>query len=256
MNRSTIGVTMFLIVLVIGGAFAEEAAQSPALGGYCPVAYIAMNKAIKGDPNISLDYAGEHYVFANADAKKMFEAAPSKYSVAYDGYCATAMAMGKKLESDPTVFAVEEGVTYLFSTAEAKKMFDGKPEGTIKKADSQWAALNPARGGYCPVAYVAMNKAIKGDPKISLDYAGEHYVFANADAKKMFEAAPSKYSVAYDGYCATAMAMGKKLESDPAIFTVEGGVTYLFSTAEAKKMFDGNPEGTVKKADAQWAKLD
>ncbi len=80
-------------------------------------------------------------------------------------------------------------------------------------------------------------------------------MFANADAKKMFEADPSKYSVAYDSYCATAMSMGKKLESDPTLFTVEKGVTYLFSSADAKKMFDANPGGVIKKADAQWAKL-
>ena len=58
MNRSIMGLTMFLIALAVGVAFAEKAAQAPVLGGYCPVAYIAMNKAVKGDPNLSLDYAG------------------------------------------------------------------------------------------------------------------------------------------------------------------------------------------------------
>ena len=115
--------------------------------------------------------------------------------------------------------------------------------------------MNPALGGYCPIAYIAMNKAVEGDPKISLDYAGQHYVFTNADAKKMFEADPPKYDVAYDGYCATAMSMGKKLESDPTLFTVDEGETYLFSSAEAKKMFDADPAGVVQKADAQWATL-
>ena len=255
MKRSIMSLSMLLMALTIGVAFAEKGAETPALGGYCPVAYVAMNKAVEGDPKISLDYAGEHYVFANADAKKMFEADPSKYDVAYDGYCATAVSMGKKLESDPTLFTSEDGVTYLFSSADAKKMFSANPAGVVKKADAQWAVLNPALGGYCPVAYVAMDKAVEGDPNISLDYQGEHYVFGNADAKKMFEADPSKYHVAYDGYCATAVSMGKILESDPTLFTVEDGVTYLFSSAKAKEMFDANPDGVVKKADAQWAKL-
>ena len=247
--------SVLVMVLAVGAAYAGDLSETPALGGYCPVAYVAMDMAVEGDPEISLDYDGEHYLFGNADAKKMFEADPSKYHVAYDGYCATAMSMGKKMESDPTLFTTEDGVTYLFSSADAKKMFGADPAGVADKADAQWAELNPAFGGYCPVAYVAMDMAVEGDPEISLDYGGEHYLFGNADAKKMFEADPSKYDVAYDGYCATAMSMGKMLESDPTIFMVEDGVTYLFSSADAKKMFDANPDGVVKKADAQWAKL-
>ena len=50
--------------------------------------------------------------------------------------------MGEKLESDPALFTNEDGVTYLFSSTDAKKMFDAKPDGIVKKADAQWVALN------------------------------------------------------------------------------------------------------------------
>ena len=255
MRRIALTISALLIVSVVGVSLAGEYADHAALDGYCPVAYVAMNKAVKGDPHISLDYAGHHYVFANAEAKKMFQSDPAKYRVAYDGYCATAVSMGKKLESDATIFAVEDGVTYLFSSADAKKMFDEKPAMIVANADEQWASINPALGGHCPVAYVAMNKAIEGNPDISLEYKGALYLFANADAKKMFEAEPAKYHVAYDGYCATAVSMGKRFESDPALFTVEDGVTYLFSSAEAKTMFDASPSKVIKKADHQWESL-
>ncbi|MCI0451554.1 MAG: hypothetical protein L0Z51_04070 [Candidatus Latescibacteria bacterium] len=253
MRRIVLMLTTALFAFAATGAFADS--KEPAIGGYCPVAYVAMGKAVKGDPKVSVDHEGKHYLFVSADAKKMFEADPSKYEVAYDGYCATAMAMGRKLESDPTLFSQSNETTYLFSSADAKKMFDGDPSATIEKADLQWAALNPALGGYCPVAYVAMGTAVKGDPKVSVDHEGKHYLFVNADAKKMFEADPSKYEVAYDGYCATAMAMGKKLESDPTLFAVANGTSYLFSSADAKKAFEGDAAGTIKKADQQWAKL-
>ena len=254
--RKTI-LTLLTVLFAFAGspALADKTPDAPAIGGYCPVAYVAMSKAVKGDPKVSLDHDGMHYLFVNAEAKKMFEADPAKYDVAYHGLCATAMAMGKQLESDPAVFSVSNGTTYLFSTADAKAMFDKDPAGTVKKADQQWAALHPALGGYCPVAYGAMNKAVKGDPKVSLDHDGMHYLFVNAEAKKMFEANPAKYEVAYQGYCATAMAMGKKVASDPTLFTVADGKTYLFSSVEAKKMFDGNPAATVQKANEQWAKL-
>lgn len=109
--------------------------------------------------------------------------------------------------------------------------------------------------GYCPVAYIAMGKAVKGDSKIHSDFEGHRWYFSSADAKKMFDANPAKYRVAYDGYCATALSMGKKLRSKPTLFTVHEGVTYLFSNADAKKMFDMNPAGVIEKADAEWAKL-
>lgn len=113
----------------------------------------------------------------------------------------------------------------------------------------------PALGGYCPVAYVAANKAVKGDPKFAVTRAGRTYLFVNADAKKMYVAAPAKYTVGYDSWCATAMAMGQKVKSDPTLFTLHGGVTYLFSNAEAKTAFDADPAMFVKKADAEWSKL-
>ncbi len=115
-----------------------QAAHEPALGGYCPVAYIAMKTATKGDPSQKSTYKGQTYLFANADAKKMFEAAPEKYLPAYNGYCATAVAQGMKLASDPKIFAVHNGRTYLFSNPQAKAMFEKDPAGTIAKADANW----------------------------------------------------------------------------------------------------------------------
>ncbi len=116
-------------------------------------------------------------------------------------------------------------------------------------------ASEPALGGYCPVAYVEVNKAVKGDPKYSVTRAGHTYLFVNADAKKLYVADPAKFTVGYDSWCATAVAMGQKVKSDPTLFTVHGGVTYLFSNADAKKLFDSDPAMYVKKADAEWPRL-
>ena len=125
----------------------------------------------------------------------------------------------------------------------------------IASAAKEGHSAHTAIQGYCPVAYAAMGKAVKGDPKVSSVVDGHRYLFSNADAKKMFDADPSKYQVAYEGWCATAMSMGKKVKSDPKLFTVQGGKTYLFSTADAKKAFDAMPDGVIQKADAQWATL-
>ena len=87
-------------------------------------------------------HKGKTYHFANAEAKQMFDAAPEKFLPKYDGLCATALAQGMKVESDPTLFTVHEGQTYLFSNAEAKAMFDKDKAGIIAKADKSWATLS------------------------------------------------------------------------------------------------------------------
>ncbi len=122
---------------------------------------------------------------------------------------------------------------------------------TVKKMMEPAAAL----GGHCPVAYVAVNKAIKGDPRFAVKRDGHRYLFVSADAKKLFEKNPERYTVAYDSWCATAVAFGKKVPSDPTQFTLARGVTYLFSNAEAKSTFDADVAGFIQKADANYPKL-
>lgn len=114
-----------------------------------------------------------------------------------------------------------------------------------------------ALGGYCPVAYVAANKALYGDAKFASVVNGHTYHFIDADAKKLFDADPMKFvtPIQYDAWCATALAQGIKVASDPSQFTLAGGKVYLFSNAEAKKAFDKDQAGMIKNADANWKKL-
>jgi len=104
--------------------------------------------------------------------------------------------------------------------------------------------------GYCPVAYAVMHKALEGKKEFSSVYKGKTYYLAMEKAKKMFDKNPGKYLPKYDGYCTTALAMGKKVESDPKVFSIYKGKTYLFSNKMAKETFDKDPEMIIKKADA------
>ena len=133
-----------VFVLLLGMAAAplvlagEQATGDVALGGYCPVGYVAAGKAVKGDPKFVSEYEGETYYLANAMAKEMFDKAPASYVAAYDGWCATAVANGMMVESDPTVFVVRDGTTYLFSNEKAKAMFAEDAEGVVAMADKNW----------------------------------------------------------------------------------------------------------------------
>jgi len=126
-HLASIGIAAaFLLTAVMASHAQSEAPKSsggPALDGYCPVAYVEMKQAVKGDPKHKSEHAGHTFHFANAQAKQMFDQAPAKYLPAYDGLCATGVSMGMKLESDPKLFTLHNGRTYLFSDANAKAMF-------------------------------------------------------------------------------------------------------------------------------------
>jgi YHS domain-containing protein len=127
--------------------------------------------------------------------------------------------------------------------------------GTLASVHAQ-ASKDVAIGGYCPVAYSAAGMASKGDPKFTSVVEGRTYQLTNAMVKEMFDKEPAKFAPAFKGYCATGVAKGMKLEVDPTQYVIEGGKTYVFSSAEAKKMFEMDKAGTIKAANTNWAKVD
>jgi YHS domain-containing protein len=114
------------------------------LGGYCPVAYVGAQKALFGNPDFNSEYEGATYYFINKGAKETFDKEPAKFAngVKYDSWCATGISLGKKLATDPKQFSVVEGKVYLFSSAEAKAMFDKDQVVMLKKAEANWAKLS------------------------------------------------------------------------------------------------------------------
>jgi len=126
---------------------------------------------------------------------------------------------------------------------------------SITSIGAAQASKEPAIGGYCPVAYIMAGKAVKGDPKFTSKVDGQTYQLSNAMAKEMFDKDTAKFTPSYQGYCATAVAQGMKLASNPELFVVEGGKTYLFSSAQAKQMFEMDKAGTIAKANTNWPKV-
>jgi len=117
-----------------------------ALDGYCPVAYVAANKAIKGKPEYLSTHNGIDYLFINADAKAMFDKEPTKFLPAYGGWCALGMALGDKFPVDPTNFKVIDGKAYLFlknKNVDALRLWNNGPEKKqVAKAAAHWAKVN------------------------------------------------------------------------------------------------------------------
>lgn len=112
-----------------------------ALQGYDPVAYFTVGEPTRGDWDISSEYNGATYRFANAENKATFDANPEAYAPAYGGYCAFGAAMGFKFDGDPTLWAIVDDVLYLNLSPAVQERWNEDQNGLIDQADANWVDI-------------------------------------------------------------------------------------------------------------------
>ncbi len=154
-----------------------------------------------------------------------------------------------------------------FSEAQSASNSSNGSRAVIERAQESRAYLHsfslPSHGvaieGYCPVAYFAVNKPVRGKPEHASTYNGVTYHFVSADAKTAFDANPEKYIPTYGGWCAFGMAVEDKFPVDPEKFKIVNGKLLLFLTnrnVDALELWnDGNEKELIRKADAHWKKV-
>lgn len=109
--------------------------------------------------------------------------------------------------------------------------------------------------GHDPVAYFTESKPVKGDPKISHDWDGERYLFANAGNRSKFAANPDRYAPQFSGYCTGTMARGGRAEADPEAWIIADGKLFLFGQVKFKEMAEKDPAwlaGRIVAANDHW----
>ena len=111
--------TNAVYALVLGLLFwagAENAeAGKLAIGGYDPVAYFTMVKAVKGSESISHEWLGDTWLFVNEEHKALFSADPIRYMPNYGGYCSyDPYNAGHDHIVDPTAWRIVDTKLYLF----------------------------------------------------------------------------------------------------------------------------------------------
>lgn len=112
--------------------------------------------------------------------------------------------------------------------------------------------------GFDPVAYIESGKAQAGKSEISSRYRGVVYRFASVETRQRFAENPEKYVPAYGGWCATAMADGRKVEIDPANFKVTNSRLFLFYKGwlgNALNDWNKDEKSLTVRADEQWRKI-
>jgi YHS domain-containing protein len=132
-----------VLLATVTASFAAKASHYdlPAVGGYDLVSYHQDSGPVRGTGFQASDYEGVTYLFVNEANKAAFEANPSNYLPAYNGYCAFGMALGKKFNTDPTVFEIIDGTLYLNLDSDIQKKWAADIPGNIEKANANWSKM-------------------------------------------------------------------------------------------------------------------
>lgn len=123
-----------LLAALLGTSFSLMAADLDmsvdsndlAIKGYDPVAYFANEGPVKGTSEFTATYKNAIYNFASSENRDEFRANPEAYAPQYGGYCAFGVAMGKKFETDPLAWKVEDGKLYLNLDKSVQKTLAGE----------------------------------------------------------------------------------------------------------------------------------
>ncbi|MEX6634527.1 YHS domain-containing (seleno)protein [Hyphococcus lacteus] len=111
------------------------------LHGVDAVALSTLNAVAEGDAAYTVVNDGVAYYFASAESARLFKAAPEKYAPQYGGYCAFAVALGKKLDGDPKYADIVDGKLYLFVNAEIFEKYKRDSKRTLTKAAKKWPSI-------------------------------------------------------------------------------------------------------------------
>lgn len=117
-----------------------------ALHGFDTVALSTLNTVAHGSATHAVLHDGVSYYFASQISADTFKADPARYLPQYGGFCAFAVALGKKLDGDPRFADIMDGKLYLFVNAAVYEKYKADREGTITKAEEMWPSIE-----YAPV---------------------------------------------------------------------------------------------------------
>lgn len=109
--------------------------------------------------------------------------------------------------------------------------------------------------GVDAVALTSLGAVAEGSATHTVLHDGVAYYFASKHAASAFEANPGGYLPQYGGFCAYAVALGKKLDGDPRFADIVDGKLYLFVNDAIFRKYKENPEKILSKAEQVWPRI-
>lgn len=120
---------------------ANADANDLAIKGYDTVAYFTMNKPVMGSAEYSASYKNSIFHFSNAKHRDLFKADSGKYAPQFGSFCAMGVAMGLKLDTDPTAWRIVDGKLYLNFNKDVQKAWLRDVPGNLQTAEQNWPSL-------------------------------------------------------------------------------------------------------------------
>jgi hypothetical protein len=150
MIRLAYRLSVLIVVLGIAGAMtlrgqtpgSTNAANGIALQGYDAVAYVTLQKAVKGQRAYSHDWRGVRWQFASAANRAQFAASPESFAPQFGGFCAYGVSRGYAVDVDPDAFSVVDGKLYLNYSKRVQATWNQDRAGYIEKARQNWPKVS------------------------------------------------------------------------------------------------------------------
>lgn len=249
-KRTTLFFLCFLVLSwpVTAPLYANEGeALIPlALQGYDAVSYFRSDKAQKGVNQFQEVYKGKRYTFVNQENQQMFATHPEQFLPQFGGYCAHSATAQSPVASDPSIYVVDKGKLFLFSSERAR---DNWP---AELSDQQVGLVPLALQGYDVTSYYGESPAVKGNEAHQAVYKGKRYVFVNEANQQKFAENPERFLPEFGGYCSHSISQGKTIQSNPSIYIVEEDNLFLFSKEEAKDKWSQQSLAARNTVKNQW----
>jgi YHS domain-containing protein len=114
---------------------------------------------------------------------------------------------------------------------------------------------NVAIRGYDPVAYFTEGRPIEGRARYEYVWHDATWRFSSAEHRDLFADEPQRYAPRYGGFCAGAMARGRKAPIDPEAWVIINDRLYLNYAKGSVDDFARDADAQIANADAHWERL-
>ena len=134
---------IFFVLFSATGQAAEPVYQNGgvAVGGFDVVSYHRMQNPVAGSPDLTHEWQGVTWRFADETNLRLFVADPEKFAPRYGGYCAYALAKGALAPTDPEAWTIYHGKLYLNFSKSVREKWLADVANQVVKADANWPQI-------------------------------------------------------------------------------------------------------------------